>query len=199
MIVSVVGVDGCGKTTLLRGIEHAPRPVRAAFLRMSDYANAERLARFRPEVSPGVNEWTDAPFGRLRPFATSLDFLRFYEQELQPAVESHDVVFVDRYYPSALAYGLALGVEPALMEALFARIERPAITVHVVLPMEQVRARLAARGAPEADENPDLLEQHDRMLRRIAPLQPHYLPIAGDAPLSEGPQLVWKTVESLLR
>lgn len=199
MIVSVVGVDGCGKSTLLRGIEREQHSVRAAFLRLADYANAERLARFRPEVSAEVNEWTDAPFGRLRPFATSLDFLRFYEEALQPALKTYDVVYVDRYYPSALAYGLAMGIEPALMEAIFARIERPALTVHVVLPMEQVRARLVARGAPQADENPELLELHDQMLRTIAPLQANYLPIAGDAPLSEGPRQVREAVESLLR
>lgn len=118
MIVSVVGVDGCGKSTLLRGIEREQHSVRATFLCIAHYSNADRLARFRPEVSAAVNEWTDAPFGRLRPFATSLDFLRFYEEELTPALETYDLVYVDRYYPSALAYGLATGIEPALMEAL---------------------------------------------------------------------------------
>lgn len=198
MIVSVVGVDGCGKSTLIEGVQRTHRHGRAAFMRMSDYANAERLARYRPTEADGVNEWTSGAFGRLRPIATALDFLRFYDDHVLPALEEFDVLYVDRYYPSGLAYGLAMGIDPELMEALYTRVVRPTMTVHVVLPMEEVGGRLLSRGIMQEDENLELLELHDQALRKVAPLQPNYLEISGAAPLHEGPRRVCAAVADLL-
>lgn len=111
--MSRLGVHGCGKSTLIEGIRRAHRDVRATFIGMSDYEHVERLARLRATVADGVDEWRAGAFGQLRHFATAMYFMRFYDEQVLPALDEYDVLYVDRYFPRASRRGWHCASRPS--------------------------------------------------------------------------------------
>lgn len=149
------GPEGAGKSTQLRML--------AEWLR----ASGKRVVAVR---EPGGTPLGDEirrllldPKSDIVPRAEGLLFMasraQLVEREIAPALERGDTVLVDRYFLSTYAYQVAGrqlphdGVSAANQLAVAGL--RPALTVLLLLPVDEGLARAASRGAHDRMEQAD--------------------------------------------
>jgi dTMP kinase len=111
-LIAFEGIDGAGKSTQARQL--------AAALR--ERGHTVRLTREPTDGPAGQRLRASARSGRL-PAGEELElFLQdrreHVQQELVPAVERGEIVLIDRYYPSTVAYQGARGLDPQELLAL---------------------------------------------------------------------------------
>lgn len=139
-LVVVEGIDGAGKTTLVRTL-------------MATLAQTRLLAHSSKEPTHG--QWgqrlrDSAKHGRLLP-AQEMDYLLRDRQEhvtqwIQPALAQGAVVVLDRYYPSMFAYQGAAGIPIAQLQQANAFAPPPDVLLIVDVDPALGQARIRARG-----------------------------------------------------
>lgn len=140
LLIAIEGIDGAGKTTLAQAL--------ARDLRV---AGATVVLGKEPTSGPwGTRLRQSAATGRLSP-EQEVDYLlrdrqQHVEEVIQPALARGEVVILDRYFPSMVAYQGAAGLPlDGLLQANdFA--PRPDLLLLLDLGPEQGLARIRARG-----------------------------------------------------
>ena len=162
ILVALEGIDGTGKSTQARRL--------AALL--SEQGYAVTLLR-EPTVSPWgrrIREATTAGYGVLAPSQELELFLqdRRYDvaAHIQPALAARQLVLMDRYYFSTIAYQGAWGIDPEHIRRLneaFAPV--PDLVLLLMIPPAQALERIRqARGqTDDVFEREDHLTKVDRM------------------------------------
>ena len=147
MLIAVEGIDGAGKTTLVRGLarhfEASGRPVLS-------------LRRFMiPEITELWWRLVDAHEVDQRATATlaAADYRLGVTRCIRPALDERRIVLVDKYVYSHLVFFALRGVERHGLDALFAGALVPDHVLYVSLPGSVALERLRA-----TDGKPDLLE-----------------------------------------
>jgi dTMP kinase len=172
-LVVIEGLDGAGKRTLADRLVDAldGRVARFAFPRYAEDVHAE-LVR-------------DALYGRMGDLASSVHGMavlfaldrRAAAPALRAALDTHDVVLVDRYVASNAAYGAARLHEDASGELVawvraleFERfgIPVPDHQLYLDVPPEVAAARAAHRERTEAGRERDAYEADDGLQERTA-------------------------------
>ncbi|WP_269789597.1 dTMP kinase [Stenotrophomonas sp. Iso1] len=140
LLIAIEGIDGAGKTTLAH-----------ALARVLETAGATVVLGKEPTNGPwGTRLRESAATGRLSP-EQEVEFLlhdrrQHVEDVIQPALARGEVVILDRYFPSMVAYQGAAGLP--LDEMLHANdfAPRPHLLLLLDLAPEQGLARIRARG-----------------------------------------------------
>jgi thymidylate kinase len=147
MLIAVEGIDGAGKTTLVRGLarhfEASGRPVLS-------------LRRFMiPEITELWWRLVEAHEVDQRATATlaAADYRLGLTRCIGPALDENRIVLADKYVYSHLVFFALRGVERHGLDALFARALVPDHVLYVSLPASLALDRLRA-----TDGKPDLLE-----------------------------------------
>lgn len=152
LLVAFEGIDGAGKTT------------QAARLHALLTGNGvDVLSTKEPTGGPwGRKIRQSATTGRLPPAEELEAFIEDRKEhvrdELLPALEAGQVVIVDRYYPSTVAYQGARGMDPAELLRQNAFAPRP--DVCVVLDVEP---RLGLSRVSKRGDVADLFEREDAL------------------------------------
>jgi dTMP kinase len=153
-LITVEGVDGAGKTTLVAALaaELQSRGVPVRVLREPGGVQAsEQIRRLvkDPELTVGA---------RTEALLYAAARAQLVEEALRPALEAGDWVLLDRFLDSSLAYqgaGRGLGVEAVRELNMFATGGiAPDRTLLLMLDPTAARARTGVRG-----ESPDRLER----------------------------------------
>jgi dTMP kinase len=152
LLIAVEGIDGAGKTTLARalgeGFRRAGIPVKAS-------------------KEPTQGPWgsilrASAAEGRLTPQEELRYLLRDREQHVQqlikPALHDDEVVILDRYYPSNVAYQGAAGLDVADLLAQNAFAPVPDLVLVLDLEPTEGLRRIRARG-----DQPNHFETEDAL------------------------------------
>ncbi|MCD9085262.1 dTMP kinase [Stenotrophomonas sp. SY1] len=140
LLIAIEGIDGAGKTTLAQSLA-----------RVLEAAGARVVLGKEPTNGPwGTRLRQTAATGRLSP-EQEVEFLlhdrrQHVEEVIQPALARGDVVILDRYFPSMVAYQGAAGLP--LDEMLHANdfAPRPNLLLLLDLAPEQGLERIRARG-----------------------------------------------------
>ena len=193
LLIVFEGVDGAGKTTHVRLLD-------------------ERLRREGYDVVC-LKEPTEGPWGqKLRHLAqhgrqevspaTELEWFlqdrrEDVEHNIQPALARGQIVVLDRYYFSTIAYQGALQLDP---EEIRVRNEAfappPDLLFLLELPAEQGLQRVRQRGALSHFERLDYLE---RVAAIFAAMRfPYLTRIDASAALTTVQERIWQDVASLL-
>jgi dTMP kinase len=145
-IIAFEGINRSGKSTL---VTHAAQYLRKQGLSV-------QVLKF-PARQTEIGELIYAHFeGRVQMHTTTLQYLlEANKMELQDKIQlmsdvGVDVILIDRYLLSGLAYGVARGVDPDLIRALQSPLRKPDFTVLFDLPVEV--ALLRAQLITERDE-----------------------------------------------
>ncbi|MBI3003337.1 MAG: dTMP kinase [candidate division NC10 bacterium] len=158
VLLAFEGIDGAGKTTQARRLEASLRETGYPVLYTREPTGGPTGRRIRALIAAGR--------GGLRPEEELDLFVRDRQEHvaavIRPALERHEVVLLDRYYFSTMAYQGALGLDP---EAIRRRDEafapRPHLTFVLDLPpgdgLDRIRGSRPA--APDTFEREEYLER----------------------------------------
>ncbi len=154
LLIAIEGIDGAGKTTLGRSLQqHLQALGRSCQLRKE------------PTDGPFGSELRrSAAAGRLAP-ERELELLiadrrAHLSDHILPALARGEVVLLDRYFYSTLAYQGAAGVDPQEIEARHDFAPLPDLLLILDLPVETGLARIRARG-----DVANAFEQYDTLQR----------------------------------
>ncbi|WP_433853144.1 dTMP kinase [Stenotrophomonas nitritireducens] len=140
LLIAIEGIDGAGKSTLARGLADA-----------LEQAGAGVVLSKEPTDGPwGTQLRASAATGRLSP-EEEVDLLlrdrrQHVEERVAPALERGEVVILDRYFPSMVAYQGAAGLPVDELLQLNAFAPRPHLLLLLDLPPATGLARIRARG-----------------------------------------------------
>ena len=163
-LISIEGVDGCGKTTHARLL-----------------AQWLRDRKYKVQVT---DEPTDGPIGRVvktalrgrvkLPVAVeallfAADRAQHVEEVIRPALKAGKVVITERYVCSSLAYQSARGLPVGWIETINKRAIRSNLTILIDLPAEEAIQRI------RRSRRLDLFERDLRLQQRVRQI---YLRIA---------------------
>jgi thymidylate kinase len=169
-LVALCGVDGVGKTTLLRALEGA-LPAGSTRIVGRGPAPCERLVERRfPRRFGDHRDWIAGDFARAVAVACAFDYVAFHETTVAPLLagagagdgdgdgdgDGPDLVVTDRHAACFLAYALCADEPDALALELLRGVPEPDLVLHVTVPETVNRAR-SAPGRVERDpfEHPD--------------------------------------------
>lgn len=190
-LVALCGVDGVGKTTLLRALEGALPAGRSRIVGRGP-APCERLVERRfPRRFGDHRDWIAGDFARAVAVACAFDYVAFHESEVAPLLagagdgDGLDLVVTDRHAACFLAYALCADEPDALALELLRGVPEPDLVLHVTVPETVNRAR-SAPGRVERDpfEHPDCQSRLMAAYGRVfATLRAPVVEVANDGPV----------------
>lgn len=162
LLVAIEGIDGAGKTTLARRLR--------AYL---DALGVVVTLSKEPTAGPwGMRLRESAATGRLKA-GDEVKFLlrdriQHVEEVIQPALTRGEVVILDRYFPSMIAYQGARGYPVDGLQRLNEFAPTPDVTILVDVSPEVGLARIAARGdTPNSFETLETLQRARRIFLEL--------------------------------
>lgn len=143
MLISVIGVDGVGKSTLVhRLVMSLDSTIDCVALKIPLFAN-NAFIRY-DYVLDEIEAHADSLAGHFRSELIALECLRFAVRDVEPAVSAGKLVICDRYIESCLLYLRARALPTPTIERVLQLTARPTLTI--LLKAEQgVRHRRLAR------------------------------------------------------
>lgn len=147
MLLNLEGLDGAGKTTQARlltdRLKSRGMSVHVIHFPAYETPTGERIAAFlRGDLALGAAAVQEL-------FAANR---REKLPDLLRASAEHDLVILDRYYPSAWAYGIARGFPADWLASLDDGLPVPEIVAVLDVPVDTVVRRMTARGAADRYE-----------------------------------------------
>jgi len=166
-IIAICGIDGSGKTSLVRRLRESSLLGGASFVKKEQKENFERVLRLAPPTNSMPDAYLRGVFAHASRWAHALDFLRYYEQIVQPLERQHVPLIVsDRWAFCTITFadiGIDLKDE---IEYLLRNVPRPDLTIHLDVPPHTAMTRLLARGALAHDESLELLTEYRNAYER---------------------------------
>lgn len=165
-LLSVVGVDGSGKTTVLEELRRRDVLPGAIYVRTDEWRCDHLLRRSHRKQSDGSLNFVQGSFAQARPFATALDVLHTFEAKIKPHLGQVPYIVVERYVLSAMAYFGAMGYR-SIMYDYFAELPKADLTIYLRADMNTLTARYKTR-VFNPDEAPELMRRHSEALDALA-------------------------------
>jgi len=193
LLIVLEGIDGSGKTTQARSLA---RRLRAAGVRTVRFREPSRGKWGREIKRHARRAGSLAPEEELGLFLK--DRRDNVERNLRPALARRDVVVLDRYYFSSIAYQGARGLDPARIRRLNERFAaRPDLVIILDVGPETGLARISGRRTKD-----ELFEREDYLARVRAIFQglrgPRFVHIDARRPKRAVSRDIWAHVEPLL-
>jgi len=195
VLVALEGIDGTGKSTQAKRL----------FSSFSEQGYNVRLLR-EPTDSPWGRRLREAMGASRRLLAPSQELDLFLQDRrydvaahIRPALAAHQLVLMDRYYYSTIAYQGALGIDPDRIRRLneaFAPV--PDIVLVMLLSPAQALERIRGARARATDifEQEAYLQQVDVGFRTLQ--GPHIQPIAADQPIDVVTSAIQQRIRAFL-
>lgn len=164
--IVVEGIDGTGKSTLVRGLAEALRARGREVVASFEPTNGPHGRRIRELAARGREGVTAEEEVAL----FIADRREHLEQLILPALRQGKVVILDRYFYSTMAYQGAAGLDPADIERRHKTFApEPDMLVILDLPVDEALRRIIhKRGdTPDAFEGREYLEKVDAVFRQV--------------------------------
>jgi len=166
-LVAVCGIDGAGKTTLIRTLGEDPLLGDWHRLQKRDRSNVRTVEAQKNGLASA--DIAASPFGALHRLSHGFDFLTFYEEEYLPAKTTGGWIISDRWSLCTVAYGNAGFALADDLRFLTGTLDEPGLTLFLDIEPQAAVDRVQRRGAPQADERLDILEQFAAGYRSCPP------------------------------
>jgi dTMP kinase len=154
VLIDLEGIDGCGKSTQARLLVERLREAGHTVVVLKEPTDGPNGSRLK-EVLRG--ERTADAEEILTLFAA--DRREHVADRIAPALERGEIVLMDRYYYSGLAYQCAAGIPAERIRALNAFAPAPALVLVFDLPVEQALERVHLHSVADTFERADHLER----------------------------------------
>ena len=148
VLITFCGLDGCGKTTMMRRLQHDLEKKNTVFVTKQPTDSVRRSAIFRTYVDSPDHEKYD--YRSLSLLAAS-DRLQHVAKVIEPRLREGDIVLSDRYYYSCLANLCARGFEnDRWIYEIAGSVIKPDVSFFLDVPVDTAVARVRER--PEERE-----------------------------------------------
>ncbi|MGC8741359.1 MAG: dTMP kinase [Candidatus Sumerlaeaceae bacterium] len=195
LLLAFEGIDGAGKTTQARAAVDELRQRGFDAIYLKEPTDGPHGSRLRQLMAAGRDKIS--PQEEFELFLA--DRAEDVEQNIRPALERGQIVCIDRYYPSSMAYQGALGLDPeAIREANERIAPRPDIILYFRLPAEVGTKRILA----SRSEGQNLFE-HQAYLEKVAEIFesmsfPEMVRLEASLPMETLHQLVMRIIEGAI-
>ena len=162
----IEGIDGTGKSTLVRGVAEALRARGREVVASFEPTNGPHGRRIRELAARGREGVTAEEEVAL----FIADRREHLEQLILPALRQGKIVILDRYYYSTMAYQGAAGLDPADIERRHKTFApEPDMLVILDLPVDEALRRITQKrgDTPDAFEGCDYLAKVDAVFRQV--------------------------------
>lgn len=148
VLITFCGLDGCGKTTMMRRLQHDLEKKQTVFVTKQPTDSVRRSAIFRTYMDSPDHEKYD--YRSLSLLAAS-DRLQHVAKVIEPRLREGDIVLSDRYYYSCLANLCARGFETdRWIYEIAGSVIKPDVSFFFDVPVNTAVARV--RDRPEERE-----------------------------------------------
>lgn len=120
-------------------------------------------------------------------------------QEIEPTIAAGGIVISDRYALSTLAYGEALGLDPAWLLEMNKKFIQPDCTILTLPPLSVCMERIGERGIHDVMEVRDLQERIHASYTRMAAQDPSIVMIDTSVPADEAALSILNAVRKHLQ
>ncbi|KAB7769114.1 dTMP kinase [Xanthomonas maliensis] len=176
LLVVIEGIDGAGKTTLARRLAETLSAAEIPVVCSKEPTNGPWGTQLRQSAATGRLSADEEATLLIR------DRRDHVEQLIAPALARGEVVILDRYFPSMIAYQGAAGLPLDNLMALNAFAPRPDVLLLLDLPPATGLARIRARGdAPNHFETAENLERCRAIFNTLELPGKHVLDARTDA------------------
>lgn len=177
-VIAVCGVDGCGKSSLIRAYGERSGRDDLIIVHKTTNANVQLTQGYHHRVEAAEQrraDWLSGSFALSIGAGAMFDFLSHYKQHIEPHLNTSGsggaaTLLCDRYTPCFLAYLYGTGNE-RLFDQLFARVKPPTQVIHVDVAFEHLQQRYDARLEKNEDEFIELMmafrEGYDKVYERL--------------------------------
>lgn len=119
-------------------------------------------------------------------------------KEIQPALDRGDIVVCDRYIPSTIVYGKALGLDEEWLHILNQNFVLPQLLLFALPPFEVCMERIGRRETKDSLEGEDLQRKVYDNYQQIAKEHPSIGVIDTSGDKQEVHELIWSGVSKFL-
>jgi len=192
VLIVIEGIDGAGKTTVAREITRmlVSRGYRAIYT-YEPYESPFAEALVRVKEKSIDNPLIDA-------LAMACDRAYHVEVVVKPAMERGEVVVMDRYYYSTIAYQGAMGVDTEWLRIINNAFPKPDLAIYLDIEPEEGLKRIRTTGRWGFYEKKGLLEAARRIYLELV-RRGELVLIDARRPLELVVSDTWRYVENLLR
>jgi dTMP kinase len=180
LLIAVEGIDGAGKTTQVRLLEQALRRLGESVITSKEPTDGPWGRKIRESAATGRLSLED----ELEAFVNDrIDHVRMV---IRPALDAGEIVILDRYFYSTIAYQGSRGRDIAELKAFMESIAPvPAVVLLLdVAPEEGIRRISESRKEqPNAFEKIETLTRVREAFHKIA--EPRIVKIDGSPPLED--------------
>ena len=143
MLIAVEGIDGSGKTTVVRFLIEELRKRGYDVVAFKEPTDSEYGRRIRQILK----ERKVSPEEELKLFIKDREFN--VRNNILPALKSGKIVIMDRYYYSTIAYQGALGLDVEMIRKLNEQFPKPDLVIILDVSPETALKRIKAKRRPD--------------------------------------------------
>ena len=153
MLIAVEGIDGSGKTTVVRFLIEELRKRGYDVVAFKEPTDSEYGRRIRQILK----ERKVSPEEELKLFIKDREF--DVQNNILPALKSGKIVIMDRYYYSTIAYQGALGLDVEMIRKLNEQFPKPDLVIILDVSPETALKRIKAKRRPDRFEDLEYLRK----------------------------------------
>ena len=153
MLIAVEGIDGSGKTTVVRFLIEELRKRGYDVVAFKEPTDSEYGRRIRQILK----ERKVSPEEELKLFIKDREFN--VRNNILPALKSGKIVIMDRYYYSTIAYQGALGLDVEMIRKLNEQFPKPDLVIILDVSPETALKRIKAKRRPDRFEDLEYLRK----------------------------------------
>ncbi|MBN2052350.1 deoxynucleoside kinase [Candidatus Woesearchaeota archaeon] len=168
VLVSFTGIDGCGKSTVIREVK---TQLDNRGVSSDIFINHEPYSQFwnaYKKINAAIVQYGyQIPYDIDR-LLQSVELVTKCETELPKLLQTRDVVLSDRYVIDKIIYGRLKGL-PILAEKALTVIQRlPDVTIFIDVSVQSAMSRIAQKGGPvDWKEEPEMLKKAQKAYHHI--------------------------------
>lgn len=160
LMIALCGIDGVGKTTLLRKLAETHRDNRYFFVGRGP-ADCERIVEQTiPRTFGDWRDWVEGPFAQALAVACAFDYVAYFNRVVAPMLSgplvrmhgmtSPEAILTDRHAVCFQAFALCNSTPSTLALQLLKSVVPPDAVLYLTAPADLIEARRA--GAPLESE-----------------------------------------------
>jgi dTMP kinase len=160
LFVSVDGPNGVGKSTLIEAIAHNITQ-NGFHVHLTKEVTKTTLGKF-------IKDFHKEYRGKTLALLLAADRQNHIEQDILPALKSHDIVITDRYLDSSLVFQRLDGVELSFLWKINSEFLKPNLSIVVTASTDVVASRMASRTSFDRFEESFGREEEVRLFKEAA-------------------------------